>query len=93
METKQLTTAELFKLTKNELIKKGFTNLTLIRIERVWFYLKKYLLSKGINYFSLDHGIAFLEERYRIKDVTNLSSTNLRHLRAIQLLDDFQIHG
>ena len=92
METKQLTVAELFRLTKNELLKKGFTNLTLISIERVWSYLGKYLKSKGINYFSLDHGIAFLKERYKIKDLSNLSSTNLRHLRAVKLLDDFQTH-
>lgn len=92
METKQLTTAELFKLTKNELIKKGFTNLTLIRIERVWSYLEKYLQNRDINYFSLDHGIAFLKERYQIKDLSNLSSIKQRNLRAIQLLDDFQIH-
>ncbi len=92
METKQLTASELFKLTKNELIKEGFTNLTLISIERVWSYLEKYLQDKGINYFSLDHGIAFLKERYQITDLSNLSSARQRHLRAIQLLDDFQTH-
>lgn len=92
METKKLTAAELFKLTKNELIKTGFTNLTLIRIERVWTYLKKYLHNRGINYFSFDHGTAFLKEKYQIKDTSNLSLINQRHLRAIQLLDDFQVH-
>lgn len=90
METKQLPVAELFKLTKNELIKKSFTNLTLIRIERVWSCLEKYLQSRDISCFSLDHGISFLKERYQVKDLSNLSSKNQRHLRAIQLLDDFQ---
>lgn len=92
METKQLTAAELIKLTRNELLKKGFTNLTLVSIDRVWSYLEKYLKNKGVNYFSLDHGIAFLKEKYQIKDLSNLSSIDQRHLRALQLLDDFQTH-
>ena len=92
MESKQLTAAELIRLTKTELVKKGFTNLTLIRIERVWSYLENYLKSRGINYFSLAHGMAFLKERYQIKDPSNLSTVRQRHLRAVQLLADFQTH-
>ncbi len=92
MEMKYLTTAELIKATKNELVKTGFTNLTLKGIERVWNNLEEYLHGKGINYFSFDLGIAFLKERYQFTETPSLSSADQRRLRAIQLLADFQTH-
>jgi len=94
MEIKHLTVAELIKATRNELVKTGFTNLTLKGIERVWVNLEESLHDKGINYFSLDLGIAFLKERYQFTGTpsSSLSSTNRCRLRAIQLLADFQPH-
>lgn len=92
MEMKYLTAAELIKATKNELVKTGFTNLTLKGIERVWINLEEYLHGKDINYFSLDLGIAFLKKRYQFTETPSLSSTNQFRLRAIQLLADFQTH-
>lgn len=92
MEIKHLTVAELIKATRNELVKSGFTNLSLKGIERVWINLEEYIHCKGINFFSFDLGIAFLEERYQFTETTSLSSANQRRLRAIQLLADFQTH-
>lgn len=92
MEMKHLTAAELIKVTKDELVKTGFTNLTLKGIERVWINLEKYLHDKDINHFSLDFGMTFLKERYQFTETPNLSSTNRLRLRAIQLLADFQAH-
>jgi site-specific recombinase XerD len=92
MEIKHLTATELIKVTKDELAKTGFTNLTLKGIERVWINLGKYLHDHGLNYFSLDLGMAFLKESYHFTTAQSLSSTNQRRLRAIQLLADFQIH-
>lgn len=92
MEKKQLNVAELIKITKDELIKTRFTNLTLKGIETVWINLEKYLHGKGINYFSIDLGMAFLKERYHFTETSRLSSTNQHRLRAIQLLADFQTH-
>ena len=92
MEMKCLTAAELIKATKNELVKTGFTNLTLKGIERVWINLEEYLHGKDINYFSLDLGITFLKERYQFTETPSLSSANQCRLRAIQLLADFQTH-
>ena len=92
MEMKHLTAAELIKVTKNELVKTGFTNLTLKGIERVWINLEKYLRDKEINHFSLDIGMTFLTERYQFTETPSLSSANQVRLRAIQLLADFQTH-
>jgi site-specific recombinase XerD len=92
MEIKQLTVAELIKATRNELVKTGFTNLSLKGIERVWINLEEYIHCKGTKFFSLDLGIVFLKERYQFTETPSLSSTNQRRLRAIQLLADFQTH-
>ena len=92
MEMKHLTAAELIKVTQDELVKTGFTNLTLKGIERVWINLAKYLHDKDINHFSLDLGMTFLKKRYQFTETSNLSSTNQLRLRAIQLLADFQAH-
>lgn len=92
MEMKHLTAVELIKVTKDELVKTRFTNLTLKRIESVWINLEKYLHGKGIDYFSMDLAMAFLKERYHFTETSRLSSTNKSRLRAIQLLADFQTH-
>ena len=92
MEIKHLIATELIKATKDELVKTGFTNLTLKGIERVWTNLEKYLHNKSINYFSLDLGMAFLKERYQFTEVPSLSASNRLRLRAIKLLADFQTH-
>ncbi len=92
MGKKQLTATELINGTKEELLKARYTNLTLKGIERVWINLEKHLHSKGIDYFSLDIGMTFLEERYQFKQTPRLSSANEDRLRAIHLLADFQTH-
>lgn len=92
MEIKHLSTSELIRVTKDELVKTGFTNLTLKGIERVWINLEKYLHEKGIDYFSLDLGMTFLKERYQFSETPSLSSINQVRLRSIQLLADFQVH-
>jgi site-specific recombinase XerD len=92
MKTKHLTALELIKATKNELVKTGYTVLTLKGIQRVWINLEKYLYDKDIKYFSLDLGMTFLKERYQFADTPSLSSINQQRLRAIQLLADFQTH-
>ena len=76
MEMKQLTAAELINITKEELLKTRYTNLSLKGIERVWINLEKYLHGKGVDYFSMDIGMAFLKERYHFTETPRLSSTN-----------------
>jgi site-specific recombinase XerD len=92
METKQLTVTELINVTKEELLKTRFSNLSLKGIERVWINLEKYLHGKSIDYFSMDLGMTFLRERYHFKETSRLSSTNEVRLRAMHLLSDFQTH-
>jgi len=92
MEMNQLTATELIKATKEELLKARYTNLSLKGLERVWINLEKYLQSKGIDYFSMDVGLAFLKERYHFSEAQRLPSINGERLRAIQLLADIQMH-
>lgn len=92
METNQLPATELIKATKEELLKARYTNLSLRVIERVWINLEQYLQSNGIDYFTMDVGMTFLEERYHFTETPKLSSANKVRLRAMQLLADCQAH-
>ncbi len=89
MEIIQLTATELIMATRKELLKTGFTNLSLV--ERVWLNLEEYLQSSGIIYFSKQVGMTFLEKRYQFAKKPH-SHSNVDRLRAIQLLEDFQVH-
>lgn len=89
METDQLTVTELIKATRKELLKTGYTSLSLV--ERVWLNLEEYLQNSGIIYFSKEVGMTFLEKRYHFAK-KSLSHSNMDRLRAIQLLEDFQAH-
>jgi len=91
VNTNPLTATELIKATKEELLRTGYTQLSLKLIDRVWMNLEKYLHSKGIDYFSPEIGITFLEERYHYS-ADPKSHSNTDRLRAIQLLADFQAH-
>lgn len=91
MNANPLTATELITKTKEELLRTGYTQLSLKIIDRVWINLEKYLYSKGIDYFSPEVGMTFLEERYHYSaDPKSYSNTD--RLRAIQLLADFQAH-
>jgi len=92
MDVEQLTLANLINKTKDELVKTGFSKLTLEGIERVWNNLEQYLRNKRINYFSMDHAMTFLRERYHFTETERSASINQHRLRAIQLLADFQAH-
>jgi hypothetical protein len=92
MDVEQLTLANLIKKTKDELVKTDFSKLSLEKIELVWKNLEQYLRNKDVNYFSMDHAMAFLRERYRFTETGRPASINQRQLRAIQLLADFQAH-
>ncbi|MBM9536916.1 site-specific integrase [Desulfobulbus alkaliphilus] len=91
MNANPLTATELITKTKEELLRTGYTQLTLKIIDRVWSNLEKYLYQKGIDNFSTEVGMTFLEERYHYSaDPKSYSNTD--RLRAIQLLADFQAH-
>lgn len=91
MQVNQLTATELITATKAELLRTGYSLLSLKAIERVWNNFRIYLQTKDIVYFSRDVGIAFLEERYHFGSSPD-SHTNKDRLRSIQLLEDFKIH-
>jgi integrase/recombinase XerD len=91
MKAHLLTATELIKETREELIRTGYTQLSLKTIDRVWENLEKYLYSKGIDNFSPEIGTTFLEERYHYS-ADPKSHSNADRLRAVQLLGDFQAH-
>lgn len=91
MNANPLTATELINRTKEELLRTGYTQLSLKEIDRVWMNLEKYLHSKGVDNFSPEAGITFLEERYHYS-ADPKSHSNTDRLRAIQLLTDFQAH-
>lgn len=91
MNANPLTATELITKTKEELVQTGYTQLSLKMIDRIWINLEKYLHNKGIDNFSPEIGMRFLEERYHYSADPN-SHSNTDRLRAIQLLTDFQAH-
>jgi hypothetical protein len=84
MDVQKLTVVNLIKKTKAELVKTSFSKLTLKGIERVWNNLEQYLRNQGVNYFSMDHAIGFLNERYHFTETGRPALMNQRRLRAIQ---------
>jgi integrase/recombinase XerD len=86
------TVSGLIQLTREELIKTGYTNLSMVATERTWSQLLDYSISKGITSFTLDLGMSFLEHRHAFSSNPN-SDINQDRLRSIQLLADFQIHA
>lgn len=91
MKTKRLTAKELIQATREELFKAQYTKLTMVGTERVWRNLGDYLRNKGIDHFTKDVGMTFLEDRYSFSSEPT-SELNKDRLRAIQLLIDFQLH-
>lgn len=89
MNTSQLTATELINATRKELLKTGYLNLSLI--ERVWLNLQEYLQGSGNIYLTRDVGMRFLEKRYHFAENPH-SHYNEDCMRAIQLLEDFQVH-
>lgn len=89
--SKRLTAIELMTQTREELLRTGYTRLTLKFFDRTWAELERYLRERGIINFSLDAGMAFLDERYHYSSAPN-SHANTDRLRAIQLLADYQSH-
>jgi len=51
--SKRLTATELMKQTREELLRTGYTRLTLKFFDRTWAELERYLREKGIVNFSL----------------------------------------
>jgi len=90
MEPSKLTASELIRATKEELCRTRYTDLSLRGIERVWRYLEEYLEDRNIEYFSMDVAMKFLEDRYHFTTTQELSDTDQRRIRAINLLGDYQ---
>ncbi len=87
MESKQENVQGLIRVTRDKLLKAGYTTLGLP--ERVWRNLDSYMSQKGLTHFSEEIGMQFLEERYSFS-ANPLSNSNMDRLRAIQLLVDCQ---
>jgi site-specific recombinase XerD len=93
MRHNKLTATELIKATKSELLRLGYTDLTLREIERTWRHLGEYLRERNIEHFSKDVGIQFLENKYRFTLTSKLSNPDQDRIRAINLLADYQAQG
>jgi hypothetical protein len=89
----QSSVSDLIRNARKELLKNGYSVHTMKLIERVWRNLEKHLCDQGLEYFSLDLGMKFLEQRYGITITQQLSESAKDQIRAINLLSDFQRQG
>lgn len=93
MHNQYLGIRELIPKVKEELKKVRYTDKRLNKFIPTWNKLKSYIEKKKIAIFDAKTGLDFLEEVYGITVFKKLSSSKEVHVRAVNLLTDYQLHG
>ncbi|MHB8280032.1 MAG: site-specific integrase [Candidatus Humimicrobiaceae bacterium] len=86
-------TALLIDKVKEVLLKQGFKLASIRPYELCWNDLLKYEAAHGIDSYSPQTGMVFLEEIYEITVFTSLSKQDKTRARSIKLLNDYIQHG
>lgn len=84
---------ELISKVIEELRKVEYTDKRLKKFAPTWNKLKSYLERKKIAALDAKTGLDFLEEVYGITVFKKLTSAKRVHVRAVNILTDYQIHG
>jgi len=93
MHNQYLGINELIPKVKEELKKVRYTDKRLNKFIPTWNKLKSYIEKEKIAIFDAKTGLDFLEEVYGITVFKKLSSSKEVHVRAVNLLTDYQLHG
>jgi len=87
---------ELIHELEQEVVRLGYCKSTLTFYKNTWEMLADFAAETGVSHFSEKLGLDFLEKRFNIlsKDVDgSLVAQDVKRLRAIRILGDFQLHG
>jgi len=81
---------------ENELRRLHYTEGTIQGYRRAWKHIGLYLEKQGLNSFTEEAGMRFLESRYDFfsrEKAGTLTQAQINSLRIIRMLGDFQQHG
>jgi len=84
---------QLVQQFNEKLIKNHYSEWSQKRYHRILTDLLQYCEKRGIVSFSMDTGMAFLEERFGITGVDDLELNNRFKLKVINVLGYFQMNG
>lgn len=84
---------ELISKVTEELKKVQYTDQRLKEFIPTWDKLKSYMEKKKIATWDAKTGLNFLEDVYGTTVFKKLSSSKRTHVRAVNLLTDYQLHG
>ncbi len=93
MHNQYLEINELISKVTEELKKVKYTDKRLNKFIPTWNKLKSYMEKKKIEVLDAKTGLDFLEEVYGITVFKKLSSSKEVHVRAVNLLTDYKLHG
>lgn len=87
--------AELIHNLEQEMLRLGYTEMVMQFYRRRWKRLIQFAQERGESFYSERLGIDFIEKHFHIfeKDFNcTLSPSNVRDLRTIRMIGDFQLH-
>lgn len=92
-EQAKVTIDGLIESVKSELLRIGYGDRTIARYQRTWNRLIDYMQEHFIAAYSAKVGLDFLEEAFQITVFTALTNENKVRARAINVLNDYYLHG
>src|SRR5664279_3918438 len=79
-----------------ELLRLGYKDSTMVWYRGCWRRLEKFFVSLGVEEFSLDLAMAWVDEAccfYEKEQAGTLKQTNVYLFRVAQMLNDYAVHG
>lgn len=89
--------SELVSALDAELVRLGYQPSTLVWYRGCWRRLERYFASRGVQEFSLDVAMAWVDEAcggfFEKEQASTLRATDVYLFRVAAMLDDFAVHG
>ena len=87
---KNITLTELIVLATEHLYSLSYSKGTISHYRYTWNLFKKYATSKGISTFSMNLGMQFLSDYYKIDPDAKLPYFHVSLVRRIKVLEEFK---
>jgi site-specific recombinase XerD len=87
---------ELTKRLEKELYRLHYTEASVMQYRRMWRRIASFFEQEGIDHFTEEAGIRFLDEQYNffeLEKAGKLTQSFINVFRVIRMLGDFQQHG
>lgn len=87
---------ELTKRLEKELYRLHYTEASVMQYRRMWRRIASFFEQEGIEHFTEEAGIRFLDEQYNffeLEKAGELTQSFINVFRVIRMLGDFQQHG